>query len=102
MSDARILLLITAILEAILGIPFLGGLLIMSLSYIPLFVMLVMHIITLVMVSKENKEKRGSIAGIVTSCIGWIPFLGMVLHITTAILLFLSYSKQDRTYISIR
>ncbi|MFH5184405.1 hypothetical protein ACHHV8_18140 [Paenibacillus sp. TAB 01] len=102
MSNTKTLILVTAILEAILGIPFVGGLIVISLSYVPLIVMLIVHIITLFLVSKENKPRHGSIAGIITSCIGWIPFVGMVLHIVTAILLFLIYTRQERGYISLR
>lgn len=98
MSNARALILVTGILEGILGIPFLGGIIIMSLAYVPLFIMFIMHIITLVFVLKENKDRHGSIAGIVTSAIGWIPFVGMILHIITAILLLVSYFKYDNEH----
>ncbi|MFE5322992.1 hypothetical protein ACFQ88_30380 [Paenibacillus sp. NPDC056579] len=98
MSNARALLLVTGILEGILGIPFLGGIIILSLSYAPLFIMFVLHIITLLLALRENKDRHGSIAGIVTSAIGWIPFVGMILHIITAILLLLSYFKHENVY----
>ncbi len=94
MSAARALMLVTGILEAVLGIPALGGLIIISTLYKPLFVMFILHIITLVFAAKENKDKHGSIVGIVTSCIGWIPFVGMALHIVTAILLIVSFAKS--------
>ncbi|WP_036746980.1 hypothetical protein [Paenibacillus sp. UNC451MF] len=95
MSNARIFLLITALLEGILGIPILGGSIVIGFAYVPLFIMFVLHIITLVLALKEYKDKHGSIAGIVTSCIAWIPIVGMICHIITAILLFVSYFKYD-------
>lgn len=94
MSTATILMLITAILEAVLGIPLLGGSIVIGFFYVPLFVMFIMHIISLVFVSRENKSKAGNILGIVTSCIAWIPFVGMALHIATAITLFVTFTKK--------
>lgn len=95
MSAASILMLITAILEAILGIPVLGGSIVIGFFYVPLFVMFVMHIISLVFVAKEGKSKAGNILGIVTSCLAWIPFVGMALHIATAITLFVTFAKKS-------
>jgi len=95
MSNARALILVTGILEGVLGIPVLGGLIVMGLAYIPLFVMFILHIITLVFALKESKDVHGSIVGIVTSAIAWIPFVGMIMHIITAILLLVSYFKYD-------
>ncbi|WP_282935851.1 hypothetical protein [Paenibacillus sp. RC67] len=95
MSNARIFMLITALLEGILGIPILGGSIVIGFGYVPLFMMFVLHIITLVLSMKEYKDMHGSIAGIITSCIAWIPIVGMICHIITAILLFLSYFKYS-------
>jgi len=95
-SPASALMLITAILEAILGVPILGGTIVIALAYIPLFVMLVLHIISLVFVSKENKSKAGNVLGIITSCLAWIPFLGMALHIASAIVLFVTFAKKTQ------
>ncbi|RDY66991.1 hypothetical protein DXT76_20185, partial [Halobacillus trueperi] len=89
MSAARILMWVTAALEACLGIPFVGGTFVISLLWTPLAVMLILHIITLVLSQKKGRETRGSILGIVTSCVGWVPFVGMVMHILTAIFLFI-------------
>lgn len=82
-------------LEALFGIPILGGIIIISLSYIPLMIMLVLHIATLIVCMREAKSKVGSILGIITNILAWIPFLGMVLHIITAVILLLS-AYQDR------
>jgi hypothetical protein len=95
MSTARVLILVTGILEAILGIPLLGGAIVLAFVYTPLFVMLVLHIITLVFASSESKPKAGSILGIVTSVIGWIPFVGMAMHIASAIVLLITASKSE-------
>ncbi|MNH41579.1 hypothetical protein D3C79_1031040 [compost metagenome] len=57
--------------------------------------MLILHIITLVFCSQHNKPIAGSILGIVTSLLAWIPVLGMIMHIITAIILLISYSKKS-------
>lgn len=95
MSAARILMWVTAALEACLGIPFVGGTFVISLLWTPLAVMLILHIITLVLSQKKGRETRGSILGIVTSCVGWVPFVGMVMHILTAIFLFIDAAERD-------
>ncbi len=98
MTAGRTMRWVTAVMEACLGIPFLGGIFILSLSWTPLFVMLVLHIITLVL-SRQNKEPGyGSIVGIIASALGWIPVLGMVLHIAAALALFVSANKKSTVY----
>ena len=96
MSNSKILKWVTGGLEAVLGIPILGGIIIISLLWIPLLVMLALHIVTLVITKKEGGgTTTGSILGIVTSCIGFIPFIGMIMHIITAIFLMIEASKPD-------
>ncbi|MFC4403111.1 hypothetical protein [Gracilibacillus xinjiangensis] len=89
---------ITGGLEAFWGIPFVGGTIILGLAWTPLFVMLVLHIVTLVFSIQEKKNIHGSIIGIVTSCLGWIIFLGMIMHIISAIVLLIdAYKDQKET-----
>jgi len=87
MSVSKVLKWVTGGLEALLGIPVIGGAIIISLAWTPLVVMLVLHIVTLVFTNKDRGASTGSILGIVTSCIGWIPFVGMIMHILSAIFL---------------
>ena len=47
--------------------------------------MLVFHIVNLVLSKNEDLPVAGSILGIVGNAIGWIPFVGMIIHILTAI-----------------
>ncbi|MDB5055266.1 MAG: hypothetical protein JWM44_3316 [Bacilli bacterium] len=95
MSPSRVLKWVTGGMEAFLGIPILGGLFVVSMAWTPLFVMLILHIITLIISSNERKDKTGSILGIVTSCVAWIPIVGMIMHIITAIILMISAAKSD-------
>ncbi|OMF29056.1 hypothetical protein BK133_18080 [Paenibacillus sp. FSL H8-0548] len=96
MKAAGTLLLITAIIEAILGFPVLGGMLVILSGYTVLFATLILHIVTLVLCSQHNKPIIGSVFGIVTSVLAWIPVLGMILHLTTAVILFISVSKKEQ------
>lgn len=84
-SKARILKWITGGLEAALGIPILGGTIIVSLLWTPLVVTLALHIVAVVLSKEEKRPITGNVLGIVTSCVGWIPILGMIMHIITAI-----------------
>ena len=95
MSSSRILKWVSGGLEAILGIPVLGASIILGLFWVPLGIMLILHIVTLILTKEDGGESTGSILGIVTSCLGWIPFLGMILHILSAIFLMIDASKPD-------
>lgn len=95
MSPSKILKWITGAAEGFLGIPFLGGMYIISHGWTPLIIMLVLHIITLAVTKKDGGSRGGSILGIITSCFGWIPVLGMVMHIITAIVLFFTALRPD-------
>jgi predicted branched-subunit amino acid permease len=78
---------VTGGLEGFLAIPIIGGTTVITLGYTPLGVLLILHIITLVFSVREIEKYHGSIWGIVTSCLAWIPFLGWFLHTITAIIL---------------
>ncbi|AXF56711.1 hypothetical protein [Salicibibacter kimchii] len=91
---SRIIKWVTGGLEALLGIPVLGGTLIISLVWIPLIAMLILHIVGLIFAAKENRQKTGHILGIIASAVGWIPGAGMVLHILSAIFLMIEAGKD--------
>lgn len=87
-------------LEALLGIPILGGTIVIGLVWTPLFIMLALHIVTLIFSIKENRKRHGSILGIVTSVVGFIPFVGMIMHIITAILLLIDAAKSNNDVVN--
>jgi hypothetical protein len=84
----------SAIGESILGIPVVGGVIVLKLVFVPLAAMFALHIVTLVNCNKEGTDKKGSIMGIITNALGWVPILGMIMHIITAVVLWVSYSKE--------
>jgi hypothetical protein len=96
MSTSRILKWVSGGLEALLGIPLLGGTIVVGLFWSPLAIMLILHIVTLVITKKEGSGSiTGSILGIITSCVAWIPIVGMVMHIISAIILMLDAAKTE-------
>lgn len=95
MTGSRVLKWVSGGLEIFLGIPIIGGAIIMSTMYVPLGVMLILHIITLVLSSSNKEVKYGSILGIITSLVAWIPFVGMIMHIITGILLMVTAAKKE-------
>ncbi|WP_316572864.1 hypothetical protein [Neobacillus sp. YIM B06451] len=98
MSTSTILKWVTGGLEALLGIPFLGGIIIVSTSWTPLFLMAILHIVTIVFAVREDESKTGNIIGFITSVIGWIPFVGMVMHMISAVVILLdAYRASTRT-----
>ncbi|PGS50580.1 hypothetical protein [Bacillus sp. AFS041924] len=80
--------------EALLGIPAIGGSIVIGFGYTPLFIALILHIITLVLAKKAKVSAFGNIFGIITSCLAWIPFLGMVMHILSAIFILIGAATQ--------
>ncbi|MDF2841162.1 MAG: hypothetical protein K0Q99_1934 [Clostridia bacterium] len=94
MSTAKTLKWVTGTMEAFLGIPFIGGAMVISFLYLPVMVMLLLHIITLVYCNQEKLDTAPCTLGIITSCIAWIPFVGMIMHLLTAAFLLVSASKE--------
>lgn len=97
MKTSQILKWVSGGFEALLGIPFFGGLLVISLGWSPLGAALILHIVTLIFCAQERTSYPGSILGIVTSLIAWIPFVGMIMHLTTAIVLLISAAIQKES-----
>ncbi|WP_059105981.1 hypothetical protein [Shouchella shacheensis] len=76
--------MVLGIAEAMLGFPVYGGAFILALFWSPLFVMLIFHIIGYRLAKKAKLPTTGHTLGIITSSLGWIPVIGMILHIITA------------------
>lgn len=96
MSVSRLLKWITGGVEAFLGIPVLGGTIIVASGWAPLQVMFFVHLATLVICAVQKERFHGSILGMITSVVGFVPFLGMTMHIVTALVLFLDAARGDR------
>ncbi|HLS09898.1 hypothetical protein [Lentibacillus sp.] len=95
MSLSRIMKWITGGCEAFLGIPIIGGSFILSTAWGALFVMFILHIVTLFIARNEKGNLTGSILGMVTSFVGVIPIIGMIMHIITAIILIIDAATNE-------
>ena len=80
--------------EALLGIPIIGGSIVLGFGYMPLLIALVLHIVTVVLAKKAGVTAFGNYFGIITACLAWIPILGMILHILSAIFILLGALTQ--------
>ncbi|WP_100488481.1 hypothetical protein [Sporolactobacillus pectinivorans] len=94
MKTSRILKWVSGGLEALLGFPILGGTIILGMLWTPLLFTLALHIVTLIFSIQDQKKYYGSVMGIVTSIIGVIPVVGMIMHLITALLLFLNAATE--------
>ncbi|MNW13908.1 hypothetical protein D3C71_2119840 [compost metagenome] len=65
-------------------------------GYSVLGFMFIFHLITLILSLKNNESIYGSVLGIVTSLLAWIPIVGWVLHLITGILLMVSGGQKTR------
>lgn len=84
---AKLLKWITFAYEAFLAFPIVGGIFIVANAWTPLGVAFVLHLVTLIVVYRERGPVIGNAAGIVTSMLALIPFLGWFLHGLTALVL---------------
>ncbi|MEK4220557.1 MULTISPECIES: hypothetical protein [Bacillus] len=94
-NTSRVLKWVAGGLEAFWGMPIIGGMIIVSMFWIPLVIMLALHIVSLIIAYKADKKIVGHILGIITSAVGWIPIVGMVMHIITAVFLMLEAAKDE-------
>lgn len=93
-----------AVGETVLAIPLLWWFIILASAWTILMIMLILHIIALVLIIQNNNNfennedkyisKNWNIVWIAASILGFIPFLGMLLHIISAIVLWSEYSKN--------
>ncbi|MBY6037703.1 hypothetical protein KUV80_13615 [Fictibacillus nanhaiensis] len=96
MNVSRLLKMVTGGIEAFLGIPFLGGSIILASAWAPLQVMFFLHLVTLIICIVQKERFHGSILGLITSVVGYVPILGMLMHIVTALVLFIDASRGSR------
>lgn len=97
LSSSRILKWISGSVEIFLAIPVLGGLIVIGTGYTALVLTLILHIVTLILSSKDKEPYYGSVLGIVTSLLAWIPILGWILHLISGILLMVSAAQKPKT-----
>ena len=98
MSYSRILKWISGIFELVLAVPIVGGAIVMGSGYSALGFMLVLHAVTLILSLRNQEAIYGSVWGVLTSLLAWIPFVGWALHLIAAILLMISGSKKTKRY----
>lgn len=82
-------------IEALLGIPVLGGTIILSMAWVPLFIMLAFHIIIVVFSYKAGIKANGNILGVVTSVVGFIPGIGMIMHLLSAVFILVDAAQNQ-------
>lgn len=86
--------------EAFLGIPVIGGTFIIANGWTPLLFMLVFHIVIVIFSNKNGNRAYGNILGIITSLLGWIPFVGMAFHMLSALVIFIDAASRSREEMS--
>ncbi|WHY22164.1 hypothetical protein QNH28_01515 [Paenibacillus sp. G2S3] len=96
MSASKAMKWITGSFEIILAIPILGAAIVIGTWYSALGFMFILHLITLILSLKNNESIYGSVLGIVTSLLAWIPIVGWVLHLITGIVLMVSGGQKTR------
>jgi len=92
--DVKNLKLIAAIVETILALPFIGGLIVIGTAWLTLVIVLALHIAILAVASQNKAKKVAPIMGIITNVLAWIPVVGWLLHLVTAILYWVDISGK--------
>jgi hypothetical protein len=96
MSVSKLLKWVSGGIEAVLGIPVLGGLIVVASGWATLQFMFFLHLITFIVCLVQKERFHGSVFGMITSLVAFIPFLGMVMHIATALILFIDAARGNR------
>ncbi|CAG7650184.1 hypothetical protein ACFQI7_28865 [Paenibacillus allorhizosphaerae] len=100
MTGSRVLKWITGAFEVFLAIPVVGAAVVLGSAYTALGVMFILHVITLILSAKNKEPFYGSILGIITSVLAWIPLLGWILHLITGILLMVTAAQKSKPSVS--
>ncbi|MDP4096450.1 hypothetical protein OIN60_06670 [Paenibacillus sp. P96] len=98
MSISRILKWISGILELGLAIPIIGGSIIIFSGYSALGFMFVLHAITVILSVRNQEPAYGSLFGILTSLLAWIPVVGWLMHLIAGILCIMTGIKNSPRY----
>ncbi|WP_010272917.1 hypothetical protein [Paenibacillus senegalensis] len=93
MSASRILKWVSGSIEIFLAIPVLGAAIVIGSLYMLLPIMFCLHVVTLVLSVRNKEPMYGSIMGIITSVLAWIPFVGWILHLLTGIFLMVTAAQ---------
>lgn len=96
MTNSKVLKWVSGSLELFLAVPFLGALVVMGTYYTVLGAMLILHIVTLVLSKQNNEPIYGSVLGIITSLVAWIPFVGWILHLLSGIFLMVTAAQKSK------
>ncbi|MBW7475857.1 hypothetical protein K0T92_14010 [Paenibacillus oenotherae] len=96
MTASKVLKWVTGAFELCLAIPVVGALIVLGSSYTVLVVMLILHAITLFLSIANREPKYGSILGIITSLVAWVPFLGWLMHLLSGIFLMVSAAQKSK------
>lgn len=89
-------LLSQALVEGLMGIPFFGAALIVSSGYWLLFMMIFSHLYSLRSAKRRGRPLYPHIIGLAANVLGWIPLVGMTLHIIAAVCLLHRAWKEAR------
>jgi len=96
LTNSKVLKWVSGSLELFLAIPILGALVVMGSYYTVLGAMLVLHIVTLVLSKQNNEPIYGSVLGIITSLVAWIPLVGWILHLLSGIFLMVTAAQKSK------
>ena len=86
--------LIAASFETVLAIPLVGGLLIISSFWLLLALEVIIGIFGVIRANKEKKAKNGHVMQIIAGFVGWVPFLGWLLHLLSAVMLWIEWNNE--------
>jgi len=94
LSASETMKLLTGAMEAVLAVPVPGGFLMPASGCWILVAMCVLHAAALIVCVRHRDSYSGSVMGIIPSMLAWIPFPGWLLHLVTAVLLFVSALRR--------
>ncbi|WP_353893233.1 hypothetical protein PRVXH_002649 [Proteinivorax hydrogeniformans] len=85
MSKSRLLKWVIGVLELLIGISILGDHVVFGMFWVPVLVMLALHILSYFLSKQDSGLTRGNGFGMVAAVASFVPILRNILRILTAI-----------------
>lgn len=95
-SNLKTLKIVIAISEWVLAIPIVWWTIVLTTAWWILWVLVILHIISLVLSIQNNKSFSWNIIWIITNCIAWFPGIWWIGHIITWIVMLVNIGNDNK------
>ena len=83
--------------ELLLAVPFLGASIVFGSGWTVLGLLIFLHIVGIVLSIPTKQRKAGHIFGVIANIIAVVPFVGMIVHAVTGVILLIEGFNNKTT-----